>query len=216
MLLKLLSGSSSSGKSVLLIGLPDAGKTVLYSRLSTGSFVRTVTSMKANEAEFNVGKRTYHLVDLPGYDRLRIKYWDDHKKNAKGIVFVVDSLLFLSNIRDVADFLYTVLADPIVQKRRVPILVACNKQDEAKAKSAKVIQNQLEKELNNIRDTRGAALGSTDANSDDVSAKVIGNPDRDFRYSDLNTPIEFTDVYCVEKGDNDGDLENVWSWLKKL
>lgn len=166
--------------------------------------------MTQNESDFRVGRKSFSLYDLPGYDRLRIKYWDDFKGRAKGVVFVVDSLLLLSNIRDVADFLYTVLSDPSINKYRVPVLVACNKQDEAKAKSSKVIQNQLEKELNNIRETRISALASTD--SDDPASFIIGNPNRDFQYSDLKVPIEFVD--CSAKVGE--QVEPIWKWLNKI
>jgi len=215
-LIKLLSGSSSRGNAVLLIGLSDAGKTVMLCKLLSDKVVKTMTSMKQNEELLTTTKKPVRLCDLPGYDRLRVKFWDDYKNQAKGIIFVVDSLLFLSNIRDVADFLYNVLADPAISKRRVPILVACNKQDEAKAKSAKVIQNQLEKEINTIRETRRSALGSTDAGSDNADAVVIGNPDRDFKYSDLKTPIEFVDCSSVGRDDDDSNLQGVWKWLNKV
>ena len=206
-------GKSRSGKSLLLVGLAEAGKTTIFSRLTLGKFVPTVTSMKQNNAEYPAKKRTLEIVDLPGHDRLRSKYWEDYKSNATGIVFVVDSQSFLSNVRDVADFLYTVLADPVVNKRRVPVLIACNKQDEAKAKSAKVIQNQLEKEINTIRATRLAALESTDGSSSDTV--IIGNHERDFQYSDLRLSIEF--VNCSASDDDIGQgLKDVVSWVDKL
>lgn len=41
-----------------------------------------------------------------------------------------------------------VLTDPEINNARIPILIACNKQDlSPKTKSAKVIQSMLEKEL---------------------------------------------------------------------
>lgn len=209
MLVKLLSGSSRAGNAVLLVGLAESGKTVLFTKLLTGKFVQTLTSMQPNESDLLVGKRSLQLCDLPGHERLRSKLWSDYSGRARGVVFVVDSSQFLANIRDVADFLYTVLADSGVNKRKVPVLVACNKQDEPKAKSAKVIQSQLEKELNNIRATRSAALGSTDGSSENV---LLGNPARDFRYSDLRVPIEFVDANSSdEKG-----LDEVLKWISKL
>lgn len=49
-------------------------------------------------------------------------------------------LLFSTN-----SYLYTVLADASVGS--VPILIACNKQDETFAKASSVVKNLLEKEL---------------------------------------------------------------------
>ena len=44
-------------------------------------------------------------------------------------------------------FLYTVLSDNTVSGRALPVLVACNKQDQTLAKGSKVIQSNLEKEM---------------------------------------------------------------------
>ncbi|KAI1297313.1 Signal recognition particle receptor subunit beta [Halotydeus destructor] len=207
-LLKFLTKKASSGDAILLVGLSDAGKTVMFSQLTAEQYVETVTSMKENDSEAEIGKKRVHIIDLPGFERLQEKYWSTFKGNAKGIIFVIDSLLFLSNIRDVADMLYTVLSDPVVTKRRIPVLIACNKQDEAKAKSSKVIQAQLEKEINNIRETRSAALSSTDGSED--GSLVLGNADRDFEYGDLKMPIHFVDCSCTDNGEQ---LDSVRRWI---
>lgn len=210
MLVWLAFSSKGKGSTVVLVGLAESGKTCLWTKLVTGKYVQTLTSMTFNEGVVNTGKRVLPIVDVPGHERLRARLWSHNVERARAIIFVVDSLLFLSNIRDVADFLYTVLSDPIVNKRKLPVLVACNKQDEPKAKAAKVIANQLEKELNNIRATRSAALESTDG-SDDGSV-VIGHPGRDFAYGDLKLLLEFVNCTSAdEKG-----LEQVWNWLRKL
>lgn len=44
-----------------------------------------------------------------------------------------------------SSYLYTVLADPSVSS--VPVLIACNKQDETFAKGSAVVKTLLEKEL---------------------------------------------------------------------
>ena len=52
-----------------------------------------------------------------------------------------------------------VLSDPSLQKRKVPLLVACNKSDQgAKAHTVDFIQKRLEKELEAVQSTR-ASLG---------------------------------------------------------
>lgn len=179
----------------------------MLTRLASAGNVRTVTSMEPNELNIKLGNKTVSLVDLPGFDRLRNKYFDDYKSTARAIVFVLDSLSFVSNNRNVADFLYTVLSDPVIHNRRIPVLIACNKQDEAKAKSAKVLQKQLEKEVHAIRETRIAALESIDREND---VRVIGNVSRDFQWSDLNSRIDFVDCSC-QSGDE--DLLTVRDWI---
>lgn len=44
-------------------------------------------------------------------------------------------------------YLYLLLSDPQINKARIPILIACNKQDLSFTKAAGVIKTLLEKEL---------------------------------------------------------------------
>ena len=44
------------------------------------------------------------------------------------MVLVVDSVNFPQEVRDIAHLTISVLSDPLVQRRRVPVLVTCNKQ----------------------------------------------------------------------------------------
>lgn len=105
--------------------------------------------MKENEEQIHLkgGRKLATLVDLPGFDRLRNQFWEKFKTRALGVVYVVDSVTFLSNSHNVADLLYQYLSDDFVISKRIPFLVACTKQDETRAKTAKVISAQLEKEL---------------------------------------------------------------------
>lgn len=210
-LIKLCSRGSSSRKNILLLGLAEAGKTTMFTRLVTGKTVQTVTSMKENQGTVKIGNRTFSLVDLPGYDRLRRKYFDDFKPTARAVIFVVDSLEFLSNLRDVADFLYTVLSDPIISGRKTRILIACNKQDEPKAKTARVLQRQLEKEIQAIRETRAAALDSTAGDSGD-KVVLLGNTGKDFEWTDIKNKVEFVDCTSLD----DDSLEPVGTWILSL
>lgn len=87
------------------------------------------------------------LIDIPGHERLRDKFFDKFKSGARGIVFVIDSATLQKSVRDVAEYLYVILTDSIVDSVRPKILILCNKQDELSAKGAEIIQSILEKEL---------------------------------------------------------------------
>ena len=50
-------------------------------------------------------------------------------------------------LKDVAEYLYTVLTEPTVAALRPPLLVFCNKQDQMQAKGAGLIRTQLEREM---------------------------------------------------------------------
>lgn len=167
--------------------------------------------MKQNEGILVIGGRKYSVVDLPGNDRLRKRFFDDYKSTAKSIIVVVDSLAFLSNVRDVADLIYTVISDPVISSKRIPILVVCNKQDEPKAKSAQVLRKQLEKEINVLRETKAASLQSTE--DENSSSPLLGKANKSFEWSDIKNSVDFVDCSCFYEDDN--SLEAVGSWIRK-
>ncbi|KAK3699699.1 hypothetical protein QZH41_014677 [Actinostola sp. cb2023] len=57
-ILLFLRKGARKGNHVLLVGLTDSGKTLLYSRLTSGKYVMTHTSMKENKGicTLNAGK----------------------------------------------------------------------------------------------------------------------------------------------------------------
>lgn len=48
-------------------------------------------------------QNSLRLVDLPGQERLRNKFFDQYKSSAKAIIYVVDSVTIQKEIRDVAE-----------------------------------------------------------------------------------------------------------------
>lgn len=87
------------------------------------------------------------MVDIPGHERLRDKFFDEYKTGARGIIFVIDSSTLQKRIRDVAEYLHTILIDSVVQSVRPKFLILCNKQDDISSKGCEVIKIALEKEL---------------------------------------------------------------------
>ena len=92
-------------------------------------------------------QRQLELVDIPGHERLRQTALDRYKAGARGLLFVVDSTTVQKQLKDVAEYLYTVLTEPTVAALRPPLLVLCNKQDQLQAKGAGLIRTQLEREM---------------------------------------------------------------------
>lgn len=219
---------SSAGQYILLVGLEEAGKTLLFSQLVYGKKILSFTSMKQNESQIKVtidgsdtGRacKSCHICDLPGFARLRAQYWDNFRSKARAIMFVLDASSLSSNCKEVGDFLYSILADEITQQGRLPVLVVCNKQDELKAKSSAVIKGQLEKELNAIRNTRGAgALEATDEITGVGSTKLnsettLGSPDRDFRFDDLKSKVTFVDCSATSDDPQVQNLIVIKKWI---
>ncbi|MQM21613.1 hypothetical protein Taro_054654, partial [Colocasia esculenta] len=117
----------------------------------------TVTSMEPNDDCFILHSETekrnkikpVRVVDAPGHPRLRDKL-DIFLPQAAAIVFVVDAVDFLPNCRAAAEYLYDILTKASVVKRKIPILILCNKTDKVTAHTKEFIRKQLEKEIHQI------------------------------------------------------------------
>jgi len=197
---------------ILLVGLSDSGKTLLFTQLIHKRFVSSVTSMKEMSSQLKLSNgKCVEVIDLPGFERLRMKYWDDCKVRAKGVIFAIDSTDFANTGKDVADLMYNYLVDTLVVNNRIPFLMACTKQDETRAKSSKVLQKQLEREITAIRETRVGALGST--GDDDTSRVILGKLDKEFSFSDIKNSIDFVDCSASE---SNTQLDSVLNWIKSI
>ncbi|XP_075720033.1 signal recognition particle receptor subunit beta [Rhinoderma darwinii] len=217
---RLLRGSQSSRRAVLLVGLCDSGKTLLFGRLLTGKFRKTQTSISPNTATYRgkSDKRSnFTLVDVPGHESLRVQFLEQYKTSVRAMIFVVDSSAFQREVKEVAEFLYHILTDATLLRNIPPILVVCNKQDISMAKSAKLIQQQLEKELNTLRVTQSAAP-STLEGSNLPTTTQLGKKGKDFEFSQLPMKIEFVECSARDSKEEEGDanLGNVEGWLIKL
>ncbi|XP_070390302.1 signal recognition particle receptor subunit beta [Dermacentor albipictus] len=201
-------------RAVLIVGLSDAGKTLLFSQLVARKKVETYTSIKENKASYEVPKKgSLNLIDLPGNDRMRARFLDQFKGLARAVVFVVDSVNFPREVRDVAEFLYNLLCDPVISQHCPPFMIVCNKQDEAMAKSSKVIQSQLEKEMNVLRTTQISALESTEGQANNNT--FLGKRGKDFQFSDVRPIVVDFMEYSAEASE-DAQLSALKSWLAKV
>ncbi|XP_032887319.1 signal recognition particle receptor subunit beta isoform X1 [Amblyraja radiata] len=216
----LLRSRKSSRRAVLLTGLCDSGKTLLCCRLLSGKFKMTHTSITSNSALYKVkGDKApaVTLHDLPGHESLRHQYLEKHKNDARAIVFVVDSVSFQKEVKDVAEFLYMLLTDAVLVKNAPPFLIACNKQDVTMAKSAKLIQHQLEKELNTLRTIRSGAPKALDGSG--IAGSVpLGRKGKEYDFSQGPMKIEFAECSVRgNKGDEgEADISVLETWLVKV
>uniref|UniRef100_A0A0B6ZNL5 Signal recognition particle receptor subunit beta n=1 Tax=Arion vulgaris TaxID=1028688 RepID=A0A0B6ZNL5_9EUPU len=204
---------------VLLLGICDAGKTLIFSQLVHQEFKQTCTSIKVNSGEYEILEKNKKLriIDLPGHERLRGRLLEEYKSLARGLIFVIDSGSLQKEIKEVAEYLYTVLSDRTVSNNAPPLLILCNKQDLTLAKGAKVIRSQLEKEMNTLRVTRAAALtgvGDTANNN-----TYLGKRDKDFDFSDVKPlKIEFAEcsAFGKDKSSDGPELDEIYRWLAKV
>ncbi|XP_026271046.2 LOW QUALITY PROTEIN: signal recognition particle receptor subunit beta [Urocitellus parryii] len=216
---KFIWSRKSSQRAVLLVGLCDSGKTLLFVRLLTGHYRDTQTSITDSSAVYRVNNNrgnSLTLIDLPGHESLRLQFLEWFKSSARAVLFFLDCAAFQPEVKDVAEFLYQVLIDSMSLKNTPSFLIACNKQDIAMAKSAKLIQQQLEKELNTLRVPRSAAPSTLD-NSSTIPVQ-LGKKGKEFEFSQLPLKVEFLE--CSAKGGRgdtgSADMQDLEKWLGKI
>ncbi|KAK0085671.1 hypothetical protein PV325_004617 [Microctonus aethiopoides] len=203
----------STGRCVLITGLCDSGKTLLYARLLHSKFIETYTSAKENIGDIEVKDRSLKIVDIPGHERLRYKFFDKYKSNTRAVIYMIDSVNIQKDISDVAEYLYILLSDSLM-KSNIPVLILCNKQDQTMAKGCGVIKSLLEKEINLVRVTKASQLEATDSSSTSI---FLGKRGKNFEFNDLNTPIEFAECSAFNKdSETSADIEQIENWLKKI
>lgn len=144
---------------VLLVGLSEAGKTALFTKLIFNKPKKSVTSLKENEATLD--DLSLKLVDLPGAERLRPRLWEQYRDKARNVVFVVDSATVNSKLRDLCEYLYSLMSDPMIHKNKIGFTIACHKQDLPETMGRDEMKTILEKELTAIKETRKGQLGRT-------------------------------------------------------
>ncbi|PON44851.1 Small GTP-binding domain containing protein [Parasponia andersonii] len=189
-LVRLLKRTKSN--TIVLSGLGGSGKTVLFYQLRDGSSHQgTVTSMEPNEGTFvlhsekakNGKPKPVHVVDVPGHSRLRPKL-DEFLPQAAGIVFVVDALEFLPNCRAASEYLYEVLTKASVVKKKIPVLIVCNKTDKVTAHTKEFIRKQMEKEIDKLRASRTAV-----SEADIANEFTLGVPGDAFSFTQCHNKV---------------------------
>ncbi|KAJ9169531.1 hypothetical protein P3X46_017713 [Hevea brasiliensis] len=203
----------TKSNTIVLTGLTGSGKTVLFYQLQDGSSHQgTVTSMEPNEETFILhsesskkGKiKPVHLVDVPGHSRLRPKL-DEFLPQAAGIVFVVDALEFLPNLRGVSEYLYDILTKASVVKRKVPVLICCNKTDKVTAHTKDFIRKQLEKEIEKLRVSRSGI-----SEADVANEFTLGIPGELFTFSHCSNKVTI-----AESSGLTGEISQVEQFIRE-
>ncbi|XP_065218591.1 signal recognition particle receptor subunit beta [Planococcus citri] len=201
---------------VLFMGSSNSGKTVLFSNLIYNRIVSTYTSMVENKGSYKSAKHEIKITDIPGNERVRGRIFDEHKGFAQGILFMIDSEGIQTELREVAELLFSVLTDPVVRSNCKEVLIVCNKQDLPLAKGTTVIQMLLEKELNMLRSLKGKQLDTTSNESGKKKRPYLGSRKKDFEFSHLK-PLSVSFAEAISYGTSENiQLDEVKQWLQKF
>jgi signal recognition particle receptor subunit beta len=205
-------GLSSGGNAFLFLGLSGSGKTALLCWLKDGTLPETVTSIKENDCTFTLGSKgtSVRVVDFPGNQRLRSRL-ETFLPAARGIVYLIDSVESRAQLAQNAQFLFDLFTNKTQNKRRTPILIACNKTEMITAKSKDVIQSELEKELDELRQSSArGTLGDIDKKGKTAEEISLGESDQPFKMEQLPFTISF--VECSVK---QGEVDAIKDFLSK-
>ncbi|RZC72019.1 hypothetical protein C5167_035182 [Papaver somniferum] len=203
----------SKSDTIVLAGLSGSGKTVLFYQLRDGSAHQgTVTSMDPNEGNFVLhsesskkGKiKPVRVVDVPGHSRLRPKL-DEYLPQAAGLIFVVDALDFLPNCRAAAEYLYEILTKATVVKKKVPVIIVCNKTDKVTAHTKEFIRKQLEKEIDKLRASR-TAISAADMSTE----YALGVAGETFTFSQCHNKVSVGESSGIT-----GDISQVEQFIRE-
>lgn len=212
-LLSVIFRGKKSGNSFLFVGLCGSGKTALMCLLKNGRVVETVTTMKENDVTCKLPSsgRQVHVVDFPGHQRLRSQL-DTFLPITKGIVYLVDSVESRSQLTQNAQFLFDLFTNKTVNRRRTPILIACNKSEMVTAKRKEFIQGELEKELNHLRESsaRGTLADIDGKKGGNVEEITLGAVDEPFKMDQLPFKVSFAE--CSVK---QGEVSAIEAFLSK-
>lgn len=156
------------GQALLVLGQSGSGKTLLFHRMRDGVSVECVSSLKENRDSMQVSTGSdsepigpIEVVDHPGHQRMRTKGLG-LLAEARCIVYMIDSE-DRAKMKDAAEHLYELLTHPDILDLHPPILLALNKCDLVSARTEKFILDELDREMEHMRFSRGATLEGQDS-----------------------------------------------------
>mmetsp|Transcript_47414 Transcript_47414/g.141548 ORF Transcript_47414/g.141548 Transcript_47414/m.141548 type:complete len:185 (-) Transcript_47414:87-641(-) len=152
-LFKRLFGSFGAKKKVriVVVGLDNSGKTTILNCLKPKkASLETVPTVGFSTEEFQKHGVNFCAFDMSGQSRYR-NLWEHYYGDVEGIIIVVDATDKL-RFAVVKDELQTMLADPRVAEKKIPLLFLSNKMDLPAASPPLEIVQALD--LETIRDRK--------------------------------------------------------------
>lgn len=159
-------GSIKRGSTVLLVGPSGAGKTLAFLQMRDERDIPTHTSLAPNVDTFAIkgsgaAGPQLQVVDYPGAAQLQAQMLA--KLGSAGVIIcMLDASDPLVHSKLAAGILYEVFTSDAMRRLRVPVLIACNKSDSAKAMRAVQLRGLIEKEIDRIQHSRSSMQDLSD------------------------------------------------------
>lgn len=213
-------GSSKRGIAVLIAGPQKAGKTVLFYQLMQGKVRETVTSMQPNDATFIPSNdqsinQPIRFIDTPGHPSQRFKLLSSFPM-LRSIIFMINqSHLNGSNITSTASLLYEILSHPLLQQRKLPILIVMNQSADQSANSQLITESSMQTTLERALDSKRKLISSMpdlggDAEDLSASQRKLGNVSDEQNFTFADSPLRIT---CKIWSGKDNDIKQITSWI---
>lgn len=120
-----------------MIGLDEAGKTVILYRLKLQEVVTTIPTIGFNVESMDIGDTRFTIWDVGGNSKIR-PLWRHYYANTQALIFVLDAS-HPERLEEARDALTTTLTE----LNTVPILFFANKQDVAGALSVSEVSTKM-------------------------------------------------------------------------
>jgi len=153
-LYKLFFGKNKKVKknTLMIIGPSCSGKTTFFYHLIGQKNIQTVISMQINKVENFASKvlsdiNTYDIIDIPGTGYFKEKIMEFLPFSIVVLVFIDSTQK--NSIIQAAEYLYDLLNSDKYSED-IHLFICCNKQDGGFPKSKKMIENELNKEIENL------------------------------------------------------------------
>ncbi len=135
-------------KKILLMGLPNVGKSAIFSRF-TGMHVMvsnyTGTTVEFTEGKMAVGDDTYTLIDVPGVYDIKQSVDDAERVAVSMLEEKPDAIVFVVDALNVESSVYLLMQ---VLEYKLPTVVALNRVDLLKVRSMRIDHRVIQAALN--------------------------------------------------------------------
>ena len=153
-LYKLFFGKNKKAKknTLMIMGPSGSGKTTFFYHLIGQKNIQTVISMQINKVQNFASKvlsdiNTYDIIDIPGTGYFKEKIMEFLPFSIVVLVFIDSTQK--NSIIQAAEYLYDLLNSDKYSED-IHLFICCNKQDGGFPKSKKMIENELNKEIENL------------------------------------------------------------------
>jgi signal recognition particle receptor subunit beta len=143
-----------SKNSILIIGPSQSGKTTFFYYLIENPTIKTIMSMQINELKdykIKYLQNKYTIIDVPGTGYF--KEFILNKLNETKLLLLFINSTDKNSIIQSSEYLYEILNSDKYNEE-MNFIICCNKQDENFPKSKKMIENELDKEIDNLKNIK--------------------------------------------------------------